>query len=61
MAVRFGVIFITDNYTIFMVFTNESEFKKLLAIINISIINISIIEIFGIVKTLFAIKKALII
>ncbi|GAA7843754.1 hypothetical protein HpBT030_12090 [Helicobacter pylori] len=47
MAVRFGVIFITDNYTIdrrvdrvngrtseitaFMVFTNESEFKKLLA------------------------------
>ncbi|GHQ74131.1 hypothetical protein JP0076_13870 [Helicobacter pylori] len=49
-----------------MVFTNESEFKKLLAIINISIINISIInisiiEIFGIVKTLFAIKKALII
>ncbi|GAA8070195.1 hypothetical protein HpHA3_13030 [Helicobacter pylori] len=39
MAVRFGVIFITDNYTV----------------------NISIIEIFGIVKTLFAIKKALII
>ncbi len=36
MAVRFGVIFITDNYTIE-------------------------IEIFGIVKTLFAIKKALII
>ncbi len=47
MTVRFGVIFITDNYiidcrvdrvngrtseiTAFMVFTNESEFKKLLA------------------------------
>ncbi|GAA9247776.1 hypothetical protein HpHA72_12990 [Helicobacter pylori] len=32
MAVRFGVIFITDNYTVDrMVFTNESEFKKLLA------------------------------
>lgn len=30
MVVRFEVIFITDNYTIFMVFTNESEFKKLL-------------------------------
>lgn len=44
MAVKFGVIFITDNYTI-----------------DISIPNISIIEIFGIVKTLFAIKKALII
>ncbi|GAA9074681.1 hypothetical protein BTM317_11110 [Helicobacter pylori] len=25
MAVRFGVIFITDNYTIFVVFTNESD------------------------------------
>ncbi|GAA6820054.1 hypothetical protein AOH178_13320 [Helicobacter pylori] len=47
MAVRFGVIFITDNYTI----DSVSQ--------NISIPNISIIEIFGIVKTLFAIKRHL--
>ncbi|GAA8821934.1 hypothetical protein BTM153_14560 [Helicobacter pylori] len=36
MAVRFGVIFITDkdlglSLSLIMVFTNESEFKKLLA------------------------------
>ncbi|GAA9293253.1 hypothetical protein BTM408_15230 [Helicobacter pylori] len=40
MAVRFGVIFITDNtseITAFMVFTNESEFKKLLKAILVRI------------------------
>ncbi|GAA7086514.1 hypothetical protein Kyoto4A_08890 [Helicobacter pylori] len=42
--------------------TNQNLKNYLLVLAkNISIINISIIEIFGIVKTLFAIKKALII